>query len=189
VQYLQTIADFNAFRKKAFDRDARRFLEMLLLQDKLLGTRREFRLGRWLEDARRCSTVPAEQDLYEWNARVQITTWGNRTCANEGGLRDYAHKEWNGLLRDFYYVRWKTYLDGLSAEMELMTKPRPEMLGGGVNSNKTADELFQMALPQDLNIDYYALEEPWTLRHNPYTAEPEGDPVDVAKEVMDYLKP
>ena len=188
VQYLQTIADFNAFRKKAFDRDARRFLEMLLLQDKLLGTRREFRLGRWLEDARRCSTVPAEQDLYEWNARVQITTWGNRTCANEGGLRDYAHKEWNGLLRDFYYVRWKTYLDGLSAEMELMTKPRPEMLGGGVNSNKTADELFQMALPQDLNIDYYALEEPWTLRHNPYTAEPEGDPVDVAKEVMDYLK-
>ena len=187
VQYLQTIADFNAFRKKAFDRDARRFLEMLLLQDKLLGTRREFRLGRWLEDARRCSTVPAEQDLYEWNARVQITTWGNRTCANEGGLRDYAHKEWNGLLRDFYYVRWKTYLDGLSAEMELMTKPRPEMLGGGVNSNKTADELFQMALPQDLNIDYYALEEPWTLRHNPYTAEPEGDPVDVAKEVMKTL--
>jgi alpha-N-acetylglucosaminidase len=162
---------------------------MLLLQDKLLGTRKEFRLGRWLEDARSCSTLPAEQDLYEWNARVQITTWGNRTCANEGGLRDYAHKEWNGLLKDFYYVRWKTYLDGLSAEMEKMTKPRPEMLGSGENSNKTAAELFQMALPQDLNIDYYALEEPWTLRHNPYKAEAEGDPVDVAKEVMDYLKP
>ena len=189
VQYLQTIADFNAFRKTAFDKDAKRFLEMLLLQDKLLGTRKEFRLGRWLTDARSCSTIPAEQDLYEWNARVQITTWGNRTCANEGGLRDYAHKEWNGLLKDFYYMRWKTYLDGLSAEMEMMTKPRPEMLGGGENSNKTADELFQMALPQDLNIDYYALEEPWTVSHNQYKAEPEGNPVDVAKEVMEYLKP
>ena len=189
VQYLQTIADFNAFRKKAFDKDAKRFLEMLLLQDKLLGTRKEFRLGRWLTDARSCSTKPAEQDLYEWNARVQITTWGNRTCANEGGLRDYAHKEWNGLLKDFYYMRWKTYLDGLSAEMEMMTKPRPEMLGGGENSNKTADELFQMALPQDLNIDYYAFEEPWTVSHNQYKAEPEGNPVDVAKEVMEYLKP
>ena len=189
VQYLQTIADFNAFRKNAFDKDAKRFLEMLLLQDKLLGTRREFRLGRWLTDARSCSTIPAEQDLYEWNARVQITTWGNRACANEGGLRDYAHKEWNGLLKDFYYMRWKTYLDGLSAEMEMMTKPRPEMLGGGENSNKTADELFQMALPQDLNIDYYALEEPWTVSHNQYKAEPEGNPVDVAKEVMEYLKP
>ncbi|MBQ5578774.1 MAG: hypothetical protein IIT40_08020, partial [Prevotella sp.] len=68
-------------------------------------------------------------------------------------------------------------------------KPRPEMLGGGENSNKTADELFQMALPQDLNIDYYALEEPWTVSHNQYKAEPEGNPVDVAKEVMEYLKP
>ena len=189
VQYLQTIADFNAFRKNAFDKDAQRFLDMLLLQDKLLGTRREFRLGRWLADARRCSTIPAEQDLYEWNARVQITTWGNRACANEGGLRDYAHKEWNGLLKDFYYVRWKTYFTELSKEMELMTKPRPEMLGSGKNSNKTADELFQMALPQDLDIDYYALEEPWTLRHNLYLAAPEGDPIDVAKEVMKTLPP
>ena len=189
VQYLQTIADFNAFRKNAFDKDAQRFLDMLLLQDKLLGTRREFRLGRWLADARRCSTIPAEQDLYEWNARVQITTWGNRACANEGGLRDYAHKEWNGLLKDFYYVRWKTYFTELSTEMELMTKPRPEMLGSGKNSNKTADELFQMALPQDLDIDYYALEEPWTLRHNLYLAAPEGDPIDVAKEVMKTLPP
>ena len=189
VQYLQTIADFNAFRKNAFDKDAQRFLDMLLLQDKLLGTRREFRLGRWLADARRCSTIPAEQDLYEWNARVQITTWGNRACANEGGLRDYAHKEWNGLLKDFYYVRWKTYFTELSTEMELMTKPRPEMLGSGKNSNKTADELFQMALPQDLDIDYYALEEPWTLRHNLYLAAPEGDPIDVAKEVIKMTLP
>ena len=189
VQYLQTIADFNAFRKNAFDKDAQRFLDMLLLQDKLLGTRREFRLGRWLADARRCSTIPAEQDLYEWNARVQITTWGNRACANEGGLRDYAHKEWNGLLKDFYYVRWKTYFTELSKEMELMTKPRPEMLGSGKNSNKTADELFQMALPQDLDIDYYALEEPWTLRHNLYLAAPEGDPIDVAKEVIKMILP
>ena len=188
VQYLQTIADYNAFRKQAFDQDAQRFLEMLLLQDKLLGTRPEFRLGRWLQFAKKAGTAQTEKDLYEWNARVQITTWGNRYCANEGGLRDYAHKEWQGLLRDFYYVRWKTYLNGLSEEMEKMTKPRPELLGTGENSNKTASELFQMAMPQDLNIDYYALEEPWTLRHNPYGAEPEGDPVEVAREVMSVIE-
>ena len=46
-----------------------------------------------------------------------------------------------------------------------------------------------MALPQDLDIDYYALEEPWTLRHNPYKAEAEGDPVEVAKEVIKRTLP
>jgi alpha-N-acetylglucosaminidase len=45
-----------------------------------------------------------------------------------------------------------------------------------------------MALPQEITLDYYAIEEPWTLQHNPYTVAPEGSPVDVAKEVMDMLR-
>jgi alpha-N-acetylglucosaminidase len=62
------------------------------------------------------------------------------------------------------------------------------LLGGGPNATKTAAELFQMALPQEITLDYYAIEEPWTLQHNPYTVAPEGSPVDVAKEVMDMLR-
>ena len=161
---------------------------MLLLQDKLLGTRSEFRLGHWTEAARNCGTNDAERDQYEWNARVQITTWGNRTCADTGGLRDYAHKEWQGLLKDFYYMRWKAYFDALAKQMEEQTKPQPELLGTGANSNKTASELFSMALPQEVKLDYYAMEEPWTLRHSGYTAKAEGSPVDVAKEVVAFLK-
>ena len=183
IQYQRTIADYKAFSLKAFKEDARRFLDMLLMQDRLLGTRSEFRLGHWTEAARRCGTTQAESNLYEWNARVQITTWGNRTCADKGGLRDYAHKEWQGLLRDFYYKRWEAYFNALAHQMEAQTKPQPELLGGGENSNKTAAELFALALPQEVQLDYYALEEPWTLQHNNYTAMPEGNPIDVAKEI------
>jgi len=162
---------------------------MLLMQDRLLATRTEFRLGHWTEAARQCGTTQAESDQYEWNARVQITTWGNRTCADQGGLRDYAHKEWQGLLSDFYHVRWKAYFDALAAQMEAQTRPQPDMLGGGPNSNKTAAELFQMALPQEVKLDFYAMEEPWTLQHNAYSASPEGNAIDVAKEVCEkYLK-
>jgi alpha-N-acetylglucosaminidase len=160
---------------------------MLLMQDKLLGTRSEFRLGHWTQAAIACGTTPEEQKLYEWNARVQITTWGNRYCADTGGLRDYAHKEWQGLLKDFYYVRWETYFNALADQMKAQQKPQPDLLGGGPNASKTAAELFQMALPQEVTLDYYALEEPWTLRQNPYTATPEGSPVDIAHEVMDLL--
>ena len=188
LQYQRTIADYKAFANKEFESDYRRFLLMLLMQDKLLGTRSEFRLGHWTQAAVACGTTPEEQRLYEWNARVQITTWGNRYCADTGGLRDYAHKEWQGLLKDFYYPRWETYFKALADQMKAQQKPQPELLGGGPNATKTAAELFQMALPQEVTLDYYAIEEPWTLRQNPYTASPEGDPVDVAREVMELIK-
>ena len=187
LQYQRTIADYKAFASKEFESDYRRFLLMLLMQDKLLGTRSEFRLGHWTQAAIACGTTPEEKKLYEWNARVQITTWGNRYCADTGGLRDYAHKEWQGLLKDFYYPRWEAYFNALSDQMKAQQKPQPDLLGGGPNASKTAAELFQMALPQEVTLDYYALEEPWTLRQNSYTAAPEGSPVDVAREVMDLL--
>jgi alpha-N-acetylglucosaminidase len=187
VQYQHTIADYKAFNIEGFKKNADRFLQMLLLQDELLGTRSEFRLGHWTQAAISCGTTPEEQKLYEWNARVQITTWGNRHCADTGRLRDYAHKEWQGLLKDFYYTRWKAYFDALLAQMEALTKPQPELLGGGPNANKTASELFAMALPQEVKIDWYAMEEPWTLRQNSYTSEPEGDAVLVATKIMDFL--
>ena len=61
------------------------------------------------------------------------------------------------------------------------------MLGSGVNANKTASELFAMALPQDVKLDYYAMEEPWTVAHNSYSAEPEGNCIEMAKRVIETL--
>ena len=162
IVYNQTIADFKSFDKKSFATHSQEFLNILLAQDRLLGTRSEFRVGRWIEQARNLGTTPEEKDLYEWNARVQITTWGNRVCANDGGLRDYAHKEWNGLLKDFYYKRWAAYWQTLQDVLD--GKPMVE-------------------------LDYYAMEAPWTLAHNPYASQPEGDCVSVAKEVFNKVFP
>ena len=162
IVYNQTIADFKSFDKKSFAAHSQEFLNILLAQDRLLGTRSEFRVGRWIEQARNLGTTPEEKDLYEWNARVQITTWGNRVCANDGGLRDYAHKEWNGILKDFYYKRWAAYWQTLQDVLD--GKPMVE-------------------------LDYYAMEEPWTLAHNPYVSQPEGDCVSVAKEVFNEVFP
>lgn len=160
IVYNQTVADFKSFDKKSFAAHSQEFLNILLAQDQLLATRSEFRVGRWIEQARNLGTTPAEKDQYEWNARVQITTWGNRVCANDGGLRDYAHKEWNGILKDFYYKRWAAYWQTLQDVLD--GKPMVE-------------------------LDYYAMEEPWTLAHNPYSAKGEGDCIAVAKEVFNKV--
>jgi alpha-N-acetylglucosaminidase len=140
--------------------------------------------------ARSCGITDKEKALYEWNARVQITTWGNRYCADTGGLRDYAHKEWQGLLADFYMPRWNMFFDHLRQDLLSMGTPKPDMLGTGANSNKTSDELFQMALPQDVHLDYYPMEEEWVLNRHPHAYSPqiEGNPVDVAKQAITLLK-
>lgn len=160
IVYNQAIADFKSFDKRSYARHSQEFLRLLLAQDSLLATRSEFRVGRWINQARSLGNTPEEKDLYEWNARVQITTWGNRECADKGGLRDYAHKEWNGILKDFYYKRWAAWW---------------QMLQGVLDGGEMKE------------IDWYAMEEPWTLEHNPYKSEAEGDCIDTARQVFKLL--
>lgn len=186
-QYQRAMSDYRTFSRKDFERSSTRFLEMLLMQDRLLGTRSEFRLGSWIEAARSIGSTPDEKNLYEWNARTQITTWGNRDCADKGGLRDYANKEWQGLLKDFYYPRWQMWWKALADQMSEDAGPRPDALGAGPNANKTSSELFAMALPSAPVIDWYAVEEPWTLSKESYSSVPEGDPVEVALEIINSI--
>ena len=161
LMYRVLVDAYKAGDRELFKLSSDRFLRLILMQDRLLATRSEFKVGRWLESARNLGSTEEEKDWYEWNARVQITTWGNRVAADDGGLHDYAHREWNGLLRDFYYLRWKTWLDEQLKSFE-----------GG----------------QPKAIDFYALEEPWTLKHNSYASEAEGNPVDIACEIYREIK-
>lgn len=161
LMYRVLVDAYKAGDRELFKLSSDRFLRLILMQDRLLATRPEFKVGRWLESARNLGSTEEEKDWYEWNARVQITTWGNRVAADDGGLHDYAHREWNGLLRDFYYLRWKTWLDEQLKSFE-----------GG----------------QPKAIDFYALEELWTLKHNSYASEAEGNPVDIACEIYREIK-
>ena len=153
--YGEVVAAYRAKDRMVFNHATRRFLDLLLQQDRLLSSVPDFMVGRRLREARGLGLTDAERDHYEWNARVQITTWGNRSAAETGKLREYAHKEWSGVLRDYYYPRWKTYFDALSATLD------------GQPMRK---------------FDFYAMDEQWTLRHNPYPYEAQGDPVKFAQQ-------
>jgi alpha-N-acetylglucosaminidase len=140
-------------------RDARidTFLNLILDQDKLLCTTPSFMLGTWIAAARAMSTTASAQALYERNARLLITTWGDRPQANKGGLHDYANREWGGLLRDYYYPRWLRFFDSLRGG-----KPTP-----------TADDFFDM-------------EWKWataTSIDKPYPVVPQEKSVEIAKKI------
>ena len=154
----QAVADRG--RELLYAHESEAFTKALLAQDRLLGARPEWMLGAWIGDALALAEAVAPGDAavranFERNARMQLTTWGDRACSDGGKLHDYAYKEWNGLLRDFYLPRWQAFFEAEAREP-----------GSGAT------------------LDWYALEEPWTLRQDPYPATPLADPIDTASEVF-----
>lgn len=158
--YDEVVAAYKAKDRKMFDYTTKRFLDILLQQDRLLSSMPDFMVGGWIRSARNLGQNEQERNHYEWNARVQITTWGNRSAAEYGGLREYAHKEWNGVLADFYYPRWKAYFEALAATLD--GKPMKQ-------------------------LDFYAMDEKWTLLHNVYPYEAQGNPVEFAQTAFNNV--
>lgn len=158
--YPVVVAAFQSKDLSLFRTASARFLKLIELQDRLLSLREEFCVGRWIAMAKNMGKTSEEKNLYEWNARVQITTWGNREAANGGGLRDYAHKEWNGLLKDLYYKRWKTFFDELEKQLQ---------------GNQSQD------------IDFYAMEESWANAHNDYEYSSQDDLLTVVRDVYEQI--
>ncbi|QZT37315.1 alpha-N-acetylglucosaminidase [Halosquirtibacter xylanolyticus] len=128
-------------------------LQLILDEEKLLMTRKEFLVGQWIQQARNMVEQPKNKDLMEWNARTQITSWGNRHAANKGGLHDYAHKEWVGVLSQLYYPRWEKYIH---RKIAILKGEKPK------------------------DIDWFALEDQWSRSHIETITSPQGDAADTA---------
>lgn len=104
-----------------FEENADKLMLYYDLQDELTGTVTNAMLGNWLKLARAEGKTPAEKAFMEFQARTMITLWGDREGSNE--LHDYAAREWNGLLEDFYKQRWVSYLNILRCSLVTGNKP------------------------------------------------------------------
>ncbi|HTM30410.1 MAG TPA: alpha-N-acetylglucosaminidase [Vicinamibacterales bacterium] len=131
--------------------------------DTLVGTRREFLLGPWLESAKAWGRTPAERNLYEWNARNIITLWGTKcTEGQNDDLNLYAYKQWQGMFSGYFLPRWKEFFAGL---------------------NKSIDEgkPFDRAPFAAESCEW---EQRWSAAHERYRTVPSGDALDVTKRVV-----
>ncbi len=144
---------------EGFKAASEEFLGLIDDMDKLLGTRSEFLLGRWLDDARSIGHTDQEKDLYEHNARNQITLWGNRDCR----IRDYACKHWNGMMAGFYRPRWERFFDTVSAAME---------------QGVPFDEAAFIEASKDWEWE-------WTLGHEKYPNQPVGSEIEEGLRIWD----
>ena len=126
--------------------------------DELLATRKEFLLGIWLADARRCGATKDEQDLCERAARELITTWTSQDTITA----DYANRQWAGLVGTFYLARWQTWLDALQSALAA---------GQAIDVEATRARIREGDLA-------------WTRRHDTYPVEPRGDVIEVSRRLL-----
>ncbi len=126
--------------------------------DELLAMRKEFLLGSWLADARRCGATKDEQDLCERAARELITTW-----TRQDNVTDYANRQWAGLVGTFYFSRWQTWLDALQSALAA---------GQAIDVEATRTRIRE----GDLG---------WTQRHDTYPVEPRGDVIEVSRRLLE----
>lgn len=145
---------------KAFRREADLFLALGRDLDALLGTRREFLLGSWLADARRCGATPEEADAFERNAREILTAWHQPG----GELTDYASRQWNGLVRDYYLPRWEKWIELTAADLEGGAPFREDEFVAWVNERCTR----------------------WigSVRSGDYATQPAGDAVALSRQLL-----
>ncbi|MGY0486916.1 alpha-N-acetylglucosaminidase [Streptomyces sp. WG-D5] len=137
------------------------WLRLMRLSDDVTGTHAAFLLGPWIRDARNLATNDAERAEFERCAKVLITVWGDRATSDPGNLHEYANRDWQGLMADFYLPRWQKWLDELSDALAAGREPA--------------------------RIDWFAFEEPWTRERKDYPLRPYGDPYRTAAQVRDVL--
>lgn len=145
-------AAFDTRNKVEFDRLSGQWLHLMKELDAVLGTNQQFMLGPWLARAKAYTHTPDEWAKVNYDARSLITIWGRPDVA------DYARREWQGLVGDYYYSRWKLYFDSL--DHALSTGEKAE------------------------SIDWYAFGEKWAHEQNMYPTEPSGDIHALAEQVQ-----
>ena len=137
-----------------FLKDKETFLELFDDMDRLLATRKEFLLGRWLEDAKQYATSEHELKQYEHNARNLVTLWGNSDC----NIHDYSCRHWAGLMRDFYKKRWETLL----------------------NNSLAIDNMLD---PEEYNESIKQWEWEWSMKQDSFPTTPTEDEIKVCLDI------
>ena len=117
--HRQMVNALEARNLEQFTEKSNEFLALIDKVDKVLSSRKEFLLGTWVESAKALAENADDftEDLYEFNAKALITTWGGYPQAESGGLKDYSNRQWAGLTRDFYKQRWSMWIEKQKAEL------------------------------------------------------------------------
>jgi len=198
VEYhSRMVAAKNAKNVEEFTKYSKKFLALFDLSDQILSTTDEFMLGTWIAASRKMITDADDwtKDLFEFNARSLVTTWGGESPAGNGGLKDYSNRKWAGLTSSFYKERWGIWVRNRLAELKGTAKDSADekaennwfMWEYQWTNRKSDDEngKYAFATTPDLDVDLGTLAKEVYDNYS-YTALLRED--GVGEEVVNALK-
>lgn len=153
-------------------------LDILADLDNLLSNRSEFCLSRWIGDSHRLAQSDTEKKYFDLNARALITQWGD--INGENILYDYAWREWSGLIKEYYAVRWKLFYDEAISQLEK---------GSTIDVLCTADfDKRRNYVNTPFGRKLFAFEKQWLMEYKDYAYPVDNDVVPVAKALFQKWK-
>lgn len=156
--YDAMVAAYRTKNRDAFKHHSERLLEIIRDLDTLTGVRADWLMGAWVNEARAWGDTPEEKAYLDRCARLLLTTW----VPNPGtGLNDYANREWNGLIKEYYLKRWELFANALSDDLDGKAK----------------------FLQSEVNKKLCAFEISWINGQSPLPSQPQGDPIAIAKQL------
>lgn len=166
----------NAYKKKDIktaEEIAKNQLELMLEIDELLSHRSEFCFSRWINDAHALATDENEKRYFDMNARTLLTSWGD-ISRNTSALYDYAWREWSGLIKEYYYKRWKMFYE---KALHCLKHKKPLFI---INGNGYAGRFWYNSYPFGKTLNKFELV--WLKEYKEYSIPATSDVILSAKE-------
>ncbi len=99
---------------ESFKAKSQHYLEAIQDLDAMLSADSMFMVSTWLNKARNRANNDEQSKLYEFNARNLITLWGGE----KSKLKDYAQRQYGGMMGDFNYKRWELFFNDVITSLE-----------------------------------------------------------------------
>jgi hypothetical protein len=139
----------------AFDALTGQWMTKLNLLDALLAGDSTSLFGVWQKEAAAWATTPAEARKLEEDQRALVSIW-----SETHPIQDYAGREWNGLVGDYYGSRWRMFFASLRTALTTGDAPQA--------------------------VDWRAVASAWVHKVARYRSTPTDDAYEQAQKVAAY---
>mmetsp|Transcript_30513 Transcript_30513/g.34682 ORF Transcript_30513/g.34682 Transcript_30513/m.34682 type:complete len:769 (-) Transcript_30513:141-2447(-) len=147
----------------AFQTYRTKMLGLLTDLDEILSSHETFLLGKWMQDAERWAQDKDELEKLRTNAKYINTLWDPA-----GVVKDYAAKQWAGLVSDYYLPRWEIFFDQVLNDLQNHKEVRLGKLDRRLEES----------------------DRRWIRSSKHYSSEPQGDSLAIARRLLQkYLQP